>query len=125
MLEHLAASLGLDAPTSEPLEAQLAEMGGRSHVVLHQQRSRRVVPPGEVVRSLAKRPEVRRVDVLPRPGVTLAEGATIARATLSVRATDDGTALTPAVEAIVAAALDGEPEPSPPATPSARAATAR
>lgn len=125
MLEHLAASLGLDAPTSEPLEAQLGEMGGRSHVVLHQQRSGRVVPPDEVVRSLATRPEVRRVDVLPRPGLTLAEGATITRATLSVRATDDGTTLTPVVEAIVAAALSGEPDPSSPATPSGRAATAR
>lgn len=116
MLEHLAASLGLDAPPSEPLRAQLAEMGGRSHVVLHHLRSAPEVSSGEVVRSLAAHPDVRRVDVVPRDGVMFLEGATLARATLAVRATDDGVTLRPAVESIIKAALHADPKPCP-ATP--------
>ncbi len=111
MLEHLAASLGLDAPPSEPLEAQLAEMGGLSHLVFHQLAQEPDVGHGQVVRNLAAHRDVTRVDVVPRPGVSILDGATFARATLRVRATDDGVTLRPDVDAIVTAALTGAPEP--------------
>lgn len=105
LLEHLAASLGLDAPRSEPLAAQLREMAGLSHLVLHQFASSAPSNPEEVALELAAQPCVSRVDVVPRPGVRLAEGATLARATLAVRATSDGTSLAPAAAEIVKRAL--------------------
>jgi formate-dependent phosphoribosylglycinamide formyltransferase (GAR transformylase) len=101
LLEHLAASLGLGAPPSEPLAVQLREMAGLSHIVLHESAATPSAPAEEVARRLAAQPEVRRVDVLPRPGVRLAEGAPLARATLGVRATDDGFSLTPDIEGLV------------------------
>lgn len=109
LLEHLAASLGLDAPPSEPLAAQLREMAGLSHLVLHQFAASAHPKPEKVALELSAQPEVSRVDVVPRPGVRLAEGATLARATLTVRATRDGASLTPRVEAIVKHALSADP----------------
>jgi hypothetical protein len=111
ILEHLAASLGLHAPPSEPLEAQLAEMAGLSHLVFHQLAGEPEVEHDQVVRTLSAHPDVARVDVVPRPGVTLLDGATFARASLKVRATDDGVSLRPSVDAIVLEALTGVPEP--------------
>jgi hypothetical protein len=105
LLEHLAASLGIDAPPSEPLATQLPEMAGMSHVVLHQTGALTSSAAEKAARALSANPMVSRVDVLPRPGVKLADGATVARATLAGRASQDGTTLTACTEAVLRDAL--------------------
>jgi hypothetical protein len=109
LLEHLAANLGLSAPTSQSLTNQVAEVATLSHVVFHRP------PPGvayagglAVGDDLLGRDGVTRLDVVCPPSVTPVPGATIARVTLAARVTDTGLALIePWASRIAAATVSG------------------
>lgn len=94
LLEHVAASLGINAPSGPTLREQVDQWDPVSHVVLH-----RKDPPAaltdtaRIVDDLLALQGVRRVDVVCPSAVTPAPGATIARATIGERVTPNGMSL--------------------------------
>jgi hypothetical protein len=89
VLEHLAACLGIDAPTPMPLRE--IGRGGGSHIVLHAPGPGRSRIDGlDLASKLSERPDVRRIDVLTRPDLVTDPGATVARVTVAGSVTTTG-----------------------------------
>jgi hypothetical protein len=90
-LEHLAAFLGIDAPTGLSLVDFARARPELAHFIVHSNlESCTGVDPGSLVEQLFGSPGMRRIDVLTRPDFTTERGATVARVTTSSRLTTTG-----------------------------------
>lgn len=108
MLEHLAALLGLDAPTSRPLRDQVVDGPDLAHLVLHRTEDAPGSVDGEgLADALLDWPAVKRADVTCPPHVQVDPGATLTRITVDERITRTGFELVEPWGARVSAAVAG------------------
>lgn len=91
MLEHLAASLGIDAPPSHALRDYLTPRQDLAHLVFHWTGAEPArVDGGRLNDTLFEWPEVKRTDVTCTPDLSLEPGATMTRASIHAGVTRDG-----------------------------------
>lgn len=94
MLEHLAAQLGLPSTPSRSLREQVSDSPDLAHLVMHRlPEFQEMIDGHDLADVLFTWDEVRRLDVEPTAGLTLAPGATIGRVTVEGRLTQNGTDL--------------------------------
>ena len=91
MLEHIAALLGVAAPTQPPLRSRVTELPSLSNVVIHSlfTEPQRIDPP-EPVRQLARDPRVVSSDVATREEILTDPGAVVLRFTAAESVTETG-----------------------------------
>ncbi len=95
MLDHLAASLGLEAAVSRPLWEQARDVGRFAHFVVHAPGDQpRRLDAGPLLDAVIARRETSRVDIMASRDVVTNPGAAVARVTVRDRLTRTGFELT-------------------------------
>jgi len=110
VLEHVAAFLELEAPTSVPLRLQAARYDPLSHVVVHNGGPDAGVDPGPLLAAFSRTRKLLASDVLTRPELITRSDAAIGRFTLACSVLDPDGDLHPAVVDALASASESTPE---------------
>jgi len=110
VLEHVAAFLELEAPTSVPLRLQAARYDPLSHVVVHNGGPDAGVDPGPLLASFGRTRKLLASDVLTRPELITRSDAAIGRFTLACSVLDTDGDLHPTVVDALASASESTPE---------------
>lgn len=95
MLEHLAATMGMDAPRQRPVRELAAEAPALAHFVVHWTGSEAErIDPSPLVRLAMATGQAVRAEVLTRPGLLTQRGAAVARIVCRESVTRTGFELT-------------------------------
>lgn len=115
-LEHIAAMLGLPAPTARPLREQVQEVAPLAHLVVHWTGEDSAhLDPNSLIHAALRQADECRVDVLTRGDLVTERGGVVGRLTVRGQLTTDGFALVPSWAAVVddwraQVHLDGPPD---------------
>ena len=91
LIEHLAAHLGLDRPSTPPLWEITTSAPKRAHIVVHSTCDvDQSIDPGSLVDAVSVAGNLIRADVLTNPDLRTSPGSTVARLTLDRQVTERG-----------------------------------
>lgn len=91
LIEHLAAYLGLDRPSTPPLWEITTSAPKRAHIVVHSTcDADQSIDPGSLVDAVSVAGNLVRADVLTNPDLRTSPGSTVARLTLDRQVTERG-----------------------------------